>query len=65
MAKILVEEDGVRKSERRTLNFIEGSGMTITITEDPGTENRVNIQLDSAGGPGGGSFAVDTGGNVA
>lgn len=51
--KLLVQENGTSKSERRTLNFVAGTNMTVTVTDDP-SGNQADIQFDATGGgPGG------------
>ncbi len=47
MPKITVQKDGTTVSEKRTVNFVPGTGITITATDD-GT--KTNIQFDSTGG---------------
>lgn len=57
--KLLVQENGTSKSERRTLNLVSGTNMTVTVTDDP-VGNQVDIQFDSSGGAGTPSGSVVT-----
>ena len=57
-----IKKNGVAVGRSFNLNFIEGSGVTMTVSAVSGESTDVTIS--AAGGPGGG-FAVDTGGNVA
>jgi hypothetical protein len=50
-ARVAVEKAGVAVGERRTLNFIEGSNITLTIADDAGNEE-VDITIAAAGGAG-------------
>ena len=47
----IIKKLGTLIGARRTLNFIEGSNVTMTIADNP-TENRVDITIASAGGSG-------------
>lgn len=52
--KVLVNKGGgTAVGPRHELNFIEGTGMTITVADDAGND-RVNVTLASSGGGGGG-----------
>jgi hypothetical protein len=52
--QVMVSEEGTNIGNRREINFISGANTTITVTDD-GSNNRVNITIDSAGGSGGGT----------
>lgn len=59
--KVLVNKaGGTAVGPRREINFIEGSGMTITVADD-GPNDRINVTLASSGGGGGGSLDVKEG----
>lgn len=47
----IVNKNNVRKSVRRSLNFIEGSNITLTI-DDNAVDNRTDITIESTGGGG-------------
>lgn len=49
MPKLVIQDSGVSKSERRTLNFIEGTNVTITISDDV-VGNQADIQIDATSG---------------
>ena len=52
--RVLVNKaGGTAVGPRREINFVEGSGMTVTVADDP-ANNRINITLSSSGGGGGG-----------
>jgi hypothetical protein len=55
-ARVAVEKAGVAVGTRRTLNFIEGSNVTLTMADDAANEE-VDITIDAAGG-GGGSLST-------
>ena len=46
MPKITLQKDGVTVSEKRTVNFVQGTGVPITATEDA---DQANIQFDQSG----------------
>lgn len=52
--QVVVSEEGTNIGNRREINFISGANTTITVTDD-GSNNRVNVTIDSAGGGGGGT----------
>lgn len=54
---IKVQKNGADVGQEPTLNFIEGSNITITAVDDP-TNNKVDITIDSTGGGGGGVTSV-------
>lgn len=59
--KVLVNKaGGTAVGPRHEINFVEGSGMTITVADDAGND-RVNVTLASSGGGGGGSLDVKEG----
>ena len=59
--KVLVNKaGGTAVGPRHEINFVEGSGMTITVADD-GPNDRVNVTLASSGGGGGGSLDVKEG----
>lgn len=43
MPKLTVQKDGTTVSEKRTVDFVEGDGMTITATED---SDQIHLQFD-------------------
>jgi hypothetical protein len=49
MPSIRIEEDGTPKSSKRTINFVEGENVTITVT-DPGGHDAVDVEIASSGG---------------
>ena len=49
---IKVQKNGIDVGQEPTLNFIEGSNITITAVDDP-TNNKVDITIDASGGGGG------------
>jgi hypothetical protein len=49
---IKVQKNGTDIGQEPTLNFIEGSNITITAVDDP-TNNKVDITIDASGGGGG------------
>ncbi len=57
-ARIAVEKAGVAVGTRRTLNFIEGANVTLTMADDAGNEE-VDITIAASGG-GGGSVTTGT-----
>jgi hypothetical protein len=60
-ARVAVENNGTLVGTRRTLNFIPGSNVTLTITDDSANEE-VDITIASTGGGGGGVSSVDVSG---
>jgi len=59
--KVLVNKaGGTAVGPRHEINFIEDTGMTITVADDAGND-RVNVTLASSGGGGGGSVDVKEG----
>ena len=59
--KVLVNKaGGTAVGPRHEINFIEGSGMTITVADD-GPNDRVNVTLASSGGGGGGTLDIKEG----
>jgi len=56
--RVAVEKAGTLVGTRRTLNFIEGSNVTLTIADDSGNEE-VDITIAASGG--GGSFDPQAG----
>ena len=50
--KTLIKKLGTFISSRRTLNFIEGTNVTMTVTDNAST-NAVDITINSSGGGGG------------
>lgn len=59
--KVLVNKGGgTAVGPRREINFIEDTGMTITVADDAGND-RINVTLASSGGGGGGSLDVKEG----
>jgi hypothetical protein len=59
LATIETESEGIPIGTRPILNFIAGTGITITITDDPGN-NRVNITISATLSPSGGSSGLWT-----
>jgi len=58
-ARVAVSKNsGATVGTRRRINFIEGTSITLTITDDSGNEE-VDVTIASSGGPGGSSFADD------
>jgi hypothetical protein len=51
-----IQKAGVTVGSRATLNIIDGSNVTTTITDNPGSD-RVDITIASAGGGGGGGLS--------
>lgn len=51
-ARVGVALEGAAIGSRRQLNFLTGSNISYTITDDPGNE-RVDIEISSTGGGGG------------
>lgn len=51
-ARVGIEKGGTLIGTRRKINFIEGSNVTLTITDDP-TNEEVDIEIASTGGGGG------------
>lgn len=45
-----IRKAGVLVGERPALNFVEGSGVTITVTDD-GTSNEIDVEIAASGGP--------------
>jgi hypothetical protein len=62
-ARVAVENNGTLVGTRRTLNFIPGSNVTLTITDDSANEE-VDITIASTGGGGGGVSSVDVSGGT-
>lgn len=58
MAKLVVQEEGVSKSEKRTLNFVGGTDITVTVTDDV-VGNQADIQIDSTAATGSGHTIQD------
>ena len=57
-ARVAVRKNtGADVGERRRLNFIEGSNVTLTITDDSGSEE-VDITIAASGGGGGGDGSL-------
>ena len=56
MGKLNISKDGVKKTEKRNLDFIAGSGVTIDIT-DGDANDAAEITISASGGPGGGAPA--------
>ncbi len=50
-ARVKVDKNGVGVETRRELNFIEGTNVTLTITDDLPNE-KIDITIDAAGGAG-------------
>jgi len=57
---IKVQKNGLDVGQEPTLNFIEGSNITITAVDDP-TNNKVDITIDASGGGGGVTSVTATG----
>jgi hypothetical protein len=55
MPRIGIEDEGTPKSTKRTINFVEGENVTITVT-DPGGHDAVDVEIAAAAG---GSFEGD------
>jgi hypothetical protein len=62
-ARVAVENNGTLVGTRRSLNFIAGSNVTLTITDDSANEE-VDITIASTGGGGGGVSSVDVSGGT-
>ena len=58
MAKLRISKDGVHKTEKRDLNFVEGTGIDITITDGANTDN-AEITIAATGGGGGAPTDAD------
>ena len=59
--KIGVRADGTLVGTRDNINLIEGTGVTLTIEDDP-TNDEIDITIDAEGGGGGccyTSYAID------
>ncbi len=54
----VILKNGTLEAIRRTLNFIQGSNVTLTVADNP-TENRVDITIASTGGGGGGGGGLE------
>lgn len=52
-AAVGIQDNGVAVGTQPNINFIEGSNVTLTITEDVGN-NRVDVTINASGGGGGG-----------
>jgi hypothetical protein len=48
-AEIIVQYKGDVVGQRRQINFIAGTGISITVADDP-TNNRINITIAATGG---------------
>jgi hypothetical protein len=48
-AEIVVQGEGEVIGQRRQINFIAGTGIQITVADDP-TNNRINITITATGG---------------
>ena len=57
----LVKKNGVAVGRSYSIDFIEGAGVTLTVSATDYANTAVTIAAAAAGG----GFAVDTGGNVA
>ena len=57
---IKVQKNGLDVGQEPTLNFIEGSNITITAVDDP-TNNKVDITIDASGGGSGVTAVTATG----
>jgi hypothetical protein len=55
-----VQKNGTDVGQEPTLNFIEGTNITITAVDDP-TNNKVDITIDASGGGGGVTSVTATG----
>ncbi len=55
---VQVERAGTAVGTRPTINLIQGSGMTVTVADNPGA-NRVDVTLVSTGGGGGAVSSVN------
>lgn len=60
VARVKVSLGGVLKGTRRQINFIAGTNITITVTDDSSNE-KVDVQIDASGGGGGGGGVVGFG----
>ena len=49
---VKVQKAGVAVGQESTLNFIEGSNVTLTVIDDP-TNSKIDITIDASGGGGG------------
>jgi hypothetical protein len=56
-ALIVRKNSGIEVGPRRRANLIEGSNVTLTVTDDP-TDNEIDITLAATGGTGGGECGV-------
>lgn len=52
-ARVGVRDDGVMIAARRNLNFLDGTGTTVTVADNSASEE-VTIRIDASGGGGGG-----------
>lgn len=60
VAKVEVAKAGTLQGTRKRINLIEGSNVTLTVADNPGSD-RVDVTIAaSGGGGGGGSVATDT-----
>jgi hypothetical protein len=57
---VKVQKNGTDVGQEPTLNFIEGTNITITAVDDP-TNNKVDITIDASGGGGGVTSVTATG----
>jgi hypothetical protein len=57
VARLQVSKAASPVGTRRGLNFIEGSNVTLTLSDDPNNE-RVNVTIAASGGGGGGSSGL-------
>jgi hypothetical protein len=46
--KVNVRKGGIAVGTRPTLNFIQGTGITLTVADDP-ANNRINITIKTSG----------------
>jgi len=59
VAKVEVAKAGTLQGTRKRINLIEGSNVTLTVSDNSGSD-RVDVTIAASGGGGGGSVATDT-----
>ena len=59
IAKVEVAKAGTLQGTRKRINLIEGSNVTLTVSDNSGGD-RVDVTIAASGGGGGGSVATDT-----
>ena len=63
MPKLVIADSGSPVSEKRTINFVDGSNTTVIVTDDG---DSANVQIDATGGGSAGAITTITfSGNLA